>query len=108
MILHQHTCHPMIFTMKSRIEPTIADFGTSTLGSRLVLAALWLLGNVSQSRACAVCYGDPNSPGIKAVNYAVWFLLGVIASVLSVIAWVGVHWSHKARQIDLARAERTA
>ncbi|MBC21533.1 MAG: hypothetical protein CMG54_01310 [Candidatus Marinimicrobia bacterium] len=35
--------------------------------------------------ACAVCYGDPDEPAVKAVQAGIWVLLGVIMFVLSSI-----------------------
>jgi hypothetical protein len=31
--------------------------------------------------ACAICFGDPNSPLTKSAEMGVWFLLAVIVSV---------------------------
>ena len=36
--------------------------------------------------ACAVCYGSPDEPAVKAVQAGIWFLLGVILFVLGSIA----------------------
>lgn len=46
---------------------------------------------------CAVCFGDPNSLASKAVWPAVFFLMGVVASVLISIAWTAFTWSRRAK-----------
>lgn len=43
----------------------------------------------SRAHACAVCYGDPNSPQTVALNLAIFTMLGVTGCVLSSIVGVG-------------------
>lgn len=35
------------------------------------------LGGAGPASACAICFGDPNSPLTKSVEMGVWFLLAV-------------------------------
>ncbi len=37
---------------------------------------------VSRADACSVCFGDPDTPQGKALNAAVWTLLGATSAVL--------------------------
>ena len=52
------------------------------------------------SFGCAVCFGDPNSLSSKAVWIAVFFLFGVVASVLGAIAWTAFAWARRARKLE--------
>lgn len=49
--------------------------------------------------ACAVCYGDPESPLAKGATAGVLFLMGVVGVVLVTIAGTGMYWMHRSRQI---------
>ena len=40
--------------------------------------------------ACAVCFGDPDSPASKGLTVAVLFLVGVIVAVLAGVALFAV------------------
>ena len=53
----------------------------------------------SRAVACAVCYGDPESPLAKGTTAGVLFLMGVIGSVLVTIAGTGIYWMHRSRRI---------
>ena len=50
------------------------------------------------SFACAVCFGDPNSLSSKALWVAVFFLFGLVLSVLGGIAWTGFVWSRRGKK----------
>ncbi|MEZ5333519.1 MAG: hypothetical protein R2991_16140 [Thermoanaerobaculia bacterium] len=50
------------------------------LAGALVFAA-WALASAAPAAACAVCYGDPDSPMSAGLNNAVLFLLGVVVLV---------------------------
>ena len=43
------------------------------------IAATWIAA--APAAACAVCFGDPNSPITKSAEMGVWFLLAVIVLV---------------------------
>ncbi len=49
----------------------------SLLGAAL---AAWLAA-AGSAAACAICFGDPNSPLTKSAEMGVWFLLAVIVLV---------------------------
>ncbi len=55
--------------------------------------------------ACAVCFGDPDSDLAKGAVAAVVLLGCVIFCVLLGIAGTAVHWSRKARQLQLPENE---
>jgi hypothetical protein len=42
----------------------------------LLAAAAW-----SQTHACSVCFGDPESDMVKGAMSGVWFMLGVVGMV---------------------------
>ena len=50
-----------------------------------LVAALLLLAP-RLAGACAVCFGDPDSPASKGLTVAVLFLVGVIVAVLAGVA----------------------
>lgn len=55
--------------------------------------------------ACAVCFGDPNSPLTKSVVPAVLFLLGVVSLVLIWIAAWAVIWTRRARKLLVVQGD---
>jgi len=61
-------------------------------------AALWLAVltlHAPQAFACAVCFGDPNSPMTKAAIAGVIVLVGVTTAVLIGIAILGFTWMRR-------------
>lgn len=46
-----------------------------------VAASAVALVRAGPASACAICFGDPNSPLTKSVEMGVWFLLAVILLV---------------------------
>jgi len=65
------------------------------------LAAAALLSSPDAARACAVCYGDPNSAQTKAMAAGILVLLAVIGSVLAAFAGVFVYWIHRSHKLTL-------
>ena len=65
------------------------------------LAALGTLAAVA-ALACAVCFGDPESPQTQGMNSAILFLMGVIGSVLAAFASMFVYWVARSRRIAAA------
>ena len=68
----------------------------------MVLAAvatlhLFAAGNAD---ACAVCYGNPDSPMVKAMNAGIWVLLGCIFTVLSGLASMFLYWMSRSRRLS--------
>ncbi len=62
------------------------------------LAAAALLLAPRAAGACAVCFGDPDSPATKGLTAAVLFLVGVIVAVLAGVALFAI--------VMLRRSER--
>ena len=54
-------------------------------------------------RACAVCYGDPESDMAKGAAAGVLALMGIVVSVLGGIAGVTIFWVRRARRYGNAR-----
>jgi maltodextrin utilization protein YvdJ len=52
--------------------------------------------------ACPVCFGDSNEPMAIATNYGIWFMLGIVAVMLSAFASFFVYLMRRAK---LARIE---
>ena len=52
------------------------------------------------SFACAVCFGSPDSLSSRAVWAGVFFLLGVVGFVLTVIAWTGFVWAKRVEKVN--------
>lgn len=53
----------------------------------------------TQARACAVCFGDSESPLAKGAAAGVLVLVGVISVVLLGVAGTGVFWVHRSRRL---------
>lgn len=47
--------------------------------------------------ACPVCFGDSTEPLAVAMNYGIWFMLGIVALVLSAFASFFVYLVRRAR-----------
>ena len=52
----------------------------------------------AEVQACAVCFGDPNSPLAKGAAAGVLVLVGVISFVLAGVAGTGMFWVHRSRR----------
>jgi len=53
-------------------------------------------GDVS---ACAVCYGDPESPMTKAMVAGVWVLLGCIGTLLMSFGGLFFYWMQRSKRL---------
>ena len=62
------------------------------------VATLHLFGG--NAEACAVCYGNPDSPMVKAMNAGIWVLLGCILTVLSGLASMFLYWMSRSRRLS--------
>ena len=51
--------------------------------------------------ACAVCFGDVDSPLTKGLNAAILFLVGVVGFVLASISLIAFSWSRRAKRLHL-------
>jgi hypothetical protein len=47
--------------------------------------------------ACPVCFGDSNEPLAIATNYGIWFMLAVVAVMLSAFASFFVYLMRRAK-----------
>lgn len=47
--------------------------------------------------ACPVCFGDSNEPMAIATNYGIWFMLGVVALMLSAFATFFIYLMRRAK-----------
>ena len=67
------------------------------------LAALAMLAAAAPASACAVCYGDPESPMAIGMNNGILTLLGFVGVVQ--IGFVALFWSfrRRARRLDERR-----
>lgn len=70
------------------------------------LAFVFVLSGSKSLWACAVCFGDPNSPMVNGAKMGVAFLLGVILLVLCAIVGVGFYWARRARLLRVEAALR--
>ena len=70
---------------------------------RLILLSVFfaVASRTKELLACAVCFGDPNSPMVHGALAGVWFLLGVVGFVLSSIVGVTFYWIRRARLVQL-------
>ena len=72
----------------------------------LFCVLLLALLTVEELLACAVCFGDPNSPMVHGAMAGVWFLLGVVGFVLSSILGMTFYWIRRARLVQLQQILR--
>jgi len=68
-------------------------------GGTVGLAAAAAMGCGSPAFACAVCFGDPESPLTKGALMGVYVLVGVVGFVLAGIAATGVFWIQRSRRL---------
>lgn len=70
-----------------------------TLTARAALAAALLLAG-TPARACAVCYGESDSPMAAGMNWGIFTLLVVIVSVLGGVACCAITLARRAAAAD--------
>jgi hypothetical protein len=87
------------------------SFGSriSDFGFRAALAMFVLALASSAARACAVCYGEPDSPVSKGLTWAIIALGAIVVCVLAGIVGFFVHANRSAAELDAtaARLEQT-
>jgi len=66
------------------------------------LICLAAISSAQPVMACSVCYGDPNSPMTKGVEAGVLVLLGVVGTVLLLLASLLLFWMRRAASLDEA------
>lgn len=64
------------------------------------MAAACLIGHAAPVQACAVCFGDPESPMAKGALMGVLTLGAIIVSVLIMVAGTSVFWLHRSIQLS--------
>ena len=75
--------------------------------SRHALCALFLLKFAPTVQACAVCFGDPESPMTKGAAAGVIVLVGVVGFVLVGIMGVTAFWIHRGHRAARATESQT-
>ncbi len=68
-------------------------------GGAVVMAVTAFQWWSSPVLACAVCFGDPESPLTKGALMGVYVLVGVVGFVLAGIAATGLFWVQRSRRI---------
>lgn len=64
------------------------------------IVVLALLATATNTQACAVCFGDPDSPMSKGVVAGVFVLLGAVVMVLVGVAGTSLFWVHRGRRLS--------
>ena len=68
---------------------------------KLIITISFVLLSVPQiSYACAVCYGDPESPMTAGMNQAILLLLGFISFVLTCILSAGIYFYKRTKLLN--------
>ena len=49
--------------------------------------------------ACPVCFGDANDPMTVAANNGIWFMLGVVAIMLTAFATFFINMMRRAKRV---------
>lgn len=62
--------------------------------------AVVVLASAGDAVACAVCYGDPDSPMTKGIVAGVWVLLGCIFTLLTGFASMFLYWMSRSRRLS--------
>lgn len=70
-----------------------------------MLSFLLFVALPQTASACAVCFGDPDSPWSKALNWGVLALLAVVLMVLGGIAAFFIYIIKRARMTELSTAK---
>ncbi len=68
-------------------------------GTRLTLACGAVLLSADQARACASCFGDPDSSMAKGVVAGVLVLVAVVGTVLLGVAGTSLRWIQRGRRL---------
>ncbi|MCH7869066.1 MAG: hypothetical protein IH881_15325 [Myxococcales bacterium] len=75
--------------------------GTAKIVSTLLIC-FFAISSAQSAMACSVCYGDPNSPMTKGVQAGVLVLLGVVGTVLLLLASLLLFWIRRSAELDEA------
>ena len=77
----------------------VSNFAIFSAAASFATVAVVLL-SASDASACAVCYGDPNSPLTKGMNAGIWVLLGCIFTLLTGFASLFLYWMSRSRRLS--------
>lgn len=69
------------------------------------LAAACALSAAPAARACAVCFGDPDSDMAKSAVAGVMFLGAVVVCMLAGVASLATCWAARAQRLNQASAD---
>ena len=69
------------------------------------LSAVLLLALPCSASACAVCFGNSDSPWAKALNWGILVLLFVVLTVLGGIVAFFMHMAKRARMTQLSATQ---
>ena len=58
--------------------------------------------------ACPVCFGDSSDPLALAMNFGIWFMLAIVATVLTGFASFFIYLMRRAKRVAQAEAAETA
>ena len=70
----------------------------------LTLIVVTSLVQSSSLWACAVCFGDPNSPLTRGIKMGILTLIAFVAVVLTAILGVALSWLKRARTMGSAQS----
>ncbi len=68
-------------------------------GATLSVGLALVLASAAVAEACAVCYGAPDSPQIKAMQAGILVLLGCIGTVLAAFAGLFCYWLYRTQRL---------
>ena len=67
---------------------------------RRLLVALSMALTPRIALACPVCFGDANAPMTVATNNGIWFMLGIVAFMLTSFASFFIYLIRRARRLE--------
>ena len=68
--------------------------------ARRLLVTLSLALTPRIALACPVCFGDANAPMTVATNNGIWFMLGIVAFMLTSFASFFIYLMRRARRLQ--------
>lgn len=70
-----------------------------TLLYSIVFSIMLWMGEVQPLKACAVCFGDPESDMARGAVAGIIVLASIVGFVLMGITGTGIFWVHRSRQL---------
>lgn len=74
-------------------------FSNLSVAVLLAVAAL-VFASAGEAGACAVCYGNPESPMTKGLTAGILVLLGCILTLLGGFASMFLYWMSRSRRLS--------